>query len=714
MRDVMSSLSHAVRSNGQGPQDSGPIPRDPESEPEQLLSSPPTQDNPRPAKRRRMTTTTTLRTAIACQTCRDRKTRCSGEQPTCKYCSRAGIACEYTSNTVTQPTIPLPSESFGEWGPRILDAIGDLAQNIQGEISSKKHYPRSRPGAHDDSDSDACADGHDLDYVSENLERCHRVNSPCVPDQPENRVCTIQLHGPTLITGSLSIPQWPLFRELGVSSRLNDIRSARVAVVRQRNSSQNALQSASCSVPELHALLACFERSMLPDFPVINISHTKRLISDTIADYSVPWSAEACLILLVSALGAISQPRSGHARLSPMNSSHLSSPANSKTSSVPKTSEGIMSAAMRYWTMAKKRLMWAVSTNGQLSAQCQLLAGVYLIYTGEPASAAKMLHGALLAINDLEEDIPDSQTGHDSASSLNQRILTVILVLICRLRDEIQQPLAPSTIQYYETNELCDHNDSQDESLLVPHRTIQDLLQIRAQACANAAHTNSQLPLKRLHALQQKVSATLKALDQWHAVILSRWPHFDDPVTAEHVATAKGNDRAWLRVQALYLETRELVLRPSLFLVLHSDIMLNAEESQAISEADPLENVLAKYLSTQLRSIASQHHSALVSRTLWCLETIREQVYLPEMGWLKCQTHFALGMLLVASAQSPSGSTESSLAETKHLVAQLVQSLELESVCSTEARKFAELLRRHFELLPAHGRSPLRPTAQQH
>jgi hypothetical protein len=41
-----------------------------------------------------------------------------------------------------------------------------------------------------------------------------------------------------------------------------------------------------------------------------------------------------------------------------------------------------------------------------------------------------MLHGALLAINDIEEDIPDSQTGHESASSLNQKILTVILVLI--------------------------------------------------------------------------------------------------------------------------------------------------------------------------------------------------------------------------------------------------------------------------------------------
>jgi hypothetical protein len=285
---------------------------------------------------------------------------------------------------------------------------------------------------------------------------------------------------------------------------------------------------------------------------------------------------------------------------------------------------------------------------------------------------------------------------------------------LSRLRDEIQQPLAPSTVQHYETNALFDHDDNQDELYLVPQRTIFDLLQIRAQACANGALTNLQLPLKRLHDLQKKVSATLKALDRWHAVILSRWPQFDDLVTAEHVSTAIGNDRAWLRVQALYLETRELVLRPSLFLVLHSDIVLNAEESQAINETDPLETVLAKYLSTQLRSIASQHRSALVSRTLWCLGTIREQVYLPEMGWLKCQTYFTLGMLLVASAQLPSGPPGASLADMKDLVARLVQALELDSICGTEANAFADILRRHLELLPAHSRSLLRPMVQQY
>lgn len=63
------------------------------------------------AKRRRtrplVTHPTTLRTAVACRACRERKTRCSGDQPVCKYCAKSGIECEYNTSAVAIQPPPL-------------------------------------------------------------------------------------------------------------------------------------------------------------------------------------------------------------------------------------------------------------------------------------------------------------------------------------------------------------------------------------------------------------------------------------------------------------------------------------------------------------------------------------------------------------------------------------------------------------------------------
>lgn len=37
------------------------------------------------------------RTAVACETCRRRKTRCSGSHPSCQQCAQLGLRCRYNS-----------------------------------------------------------------------------------------------------------------------------------------------------------------------------------------------------------------------------------------------------------------------------------------------------------------------------------------------------------------------------------------------------------------------------------------------------------------------------------------------------------------------------------------------------------------------------------------------------------------------------------------
>ncbi|KAL0577089.1 hypothetical protein V5O48_004881, partial [Marasmius crinis-equi] len=61
------------------------------------------------------------RTAIACDKCRERKTKCSGEKPVCKRCSSRGLICVYASRdakrrTQSQATSARHSQSFREDG----------------------------------------------------------------------------------------------------------------------------------------------------------------------------------------------------------------------------------------------------------------------------------------------------------------------------------------------------------------------------------------------------------------------------------------------------------------------------------------------------------------------------------------------------------------------------------------------------------------------
>lgn len=53
-----------------------------------------------------MTDAPSRRTAEACEPCRRKKSRCSGEKPTCGHCARLGYVCSYASQTPGRGTRP--------------------------------------------------------------------------------------------------------------------------------------------------------------------------------------------------------------------------------------------------------------------------------------------------------------------------------------------------------------------------------------------------------------------------------------------------------------------------------------------------------------------------------------------------------------------------------------------------------------------------------
>jgi hypothetical protein len=159
----------------------------------------------------------------------------------------------------------------------------------------------------------------------------------------------IPIDGPTVITNLESILAWDVFSDQGDAIAVF-LRSIQESSATSREPTTTRGESAACAVRDLLVLLGTFETYILPGLPILDMTQLRRYVS-LVGEYGVPWSADACLLLLVAALaskyrGELEEP----------------SPSGSES-------------PYRYWNMAKKRLAWALEEHSLLGAQCQLLAG---------------------------------------------------------------------------------------------------------------------------------------------------------------------------------------------------------------------------------------------------------------------------------------------------------------------------------------------------
>ncbi|KFA71308.1 hypothetical protein S40288_06711 [Stachybotrys chartarum IBT 40288] len=314
--------------------------------PQMAYESGETRPSQPPRGQKRPLAATALRTAVACRACRDRKTRCSGHQPTCRYCAKAGLVCEYNAGAVVAPLPGQSSVSLDEWGDKILRAVDTLAEEIHGsrlpldrscsEQSSSPWYTANVQNGDGEIDDEVLTSTAMVQSCSK-----RRRISP----KPQ-RLGTITIPEVSFVTGLSSILTWSTFSA----------------------SHNSALESASCTVPELHALIASFTAHFLPSMPVVDLEDTRRLVVD-IGEYGVAWTANSCLILLIAALGSICQidhpcARQQLAQLAPNR-------ANGRGGYQRQAS-----IAKRYWNMARKRLTWATDASGLLAGQCHFLAGI--------------------------------------------------------------------------------------------------------------------------------------------------------------------------------------------------------------------------------------------------------------------------------------------------------------------------------------------------
>lgn len=272
-----------------------------------------------------------------------------------------------------------------------------------------------------------------------------------------------------------------------------------------------------------------------------------------------------------------------------------------------------------------------------------------------------------------------------------------------RLRFEIELPFAPGSVQLSSEDHFPNQTEQENGSLIITSQTQADILRIRGNASVNSQLFHPDSSIADLQYLQTKITSLLSALEEWR----TRLPFavkLDSDTSVEHRDSHLDIHYVNVRkqMQDLYYETKELILRPSLYLVLHSHHLhgVQAMEPGEGGESRTFEDLLATHLMTQLQDMVAHHRLLLLERTRLFLGASQRgpRSRLPEVGWLKHQTCFTLALLLIASSRVQcdcGGSLGMGLAGINDAVGQVIDFLTHDDLGSEESRIAADILRKH-------------------
>ncbi|TVY69364.1 hypothetical protein Focb16_v000064 [Fusarium oxysporum f. sp. cubense] len=302
------------------------------------------------------------RTGLACEACRLRKTRCVGF-PTCSWCQRRRQSCIRGQNSQTSP--------LDDWGNQILGAISRARDEILG---ASIRLSADRPLKHT---SVTLPDNEHGTWP-----RTHRGQGCFAP-----------------MSSAENILQWDVLRNQLPSSAQSPIDTTDPY---EPDRSTNSKATADTSSAGLRALQQRFETQFLARYPIISRPWLTRCVRN-VAESDGDWSAETCLVFLACAIASLCDC-SAHDALTPQAASM--SPASAVSNSCMPNSRR---PAYQYWTMAKRRLGWALDEPaGLLAAQCLCLAGFWHLLNFAPRRARNMFYRAIESMRDMTfPSLPD-------------------------------------------------------------------------------------------------------------------------------------------------------------------------------------------------------------------------------------------------------------------------------------------------------------------
>ncbi|KAH7190699.1 hypothetical protein BKA60DRAFT_686677 [Fusarium oxysporum] len=404
------------------------------------------------------------RTGLACEACRLRKTRCVGF-PVCTWCQQRRQTCVRHHNSQTSP--------LDDWGNQILDAISRAKNEI---LSASSGLTANQSPTHVSTALPAESDN---------------IQWSTWPAAESGRGCLLR------IPSAESILDWAMLKDQLPNSTETTISTTNMY---EPERSIHSKAGVDTSINRLGRLRQRFERQFLARYPIISKSWLARCIRD-VAEDGGGWAAEACLVFLVCAVASLSE--CSGTENSDLTLQTTSFSASSVVSSARSGGPASRLLAYQYWTMAKRRLGWALDApGGLLTAQCLCLAGFWHLQNCAPRKARNMFYRAVENISDRPS------CPNDTEKSLVGHIHLLCVDLVQRL--DVELGLSSDYGREYVGNQTLPPN-------LRPGHLATGLFHIEALSRDPASQTTANL--QQLHSIRKDI---YRLLDSTSSV--SSWP----------------------------------------------------------------------------------------------------------------------------------------------------------------------------------------------
>ncbi|KAF5006571.1 hypothetical protein FDECE_7046 [Fusarium decemcellulare] len=278
--------------------------------------------------------------------------------------SRTGLACEASRR----------ARRLDDWGNQILGAISRAKDEILGASNgpTANQSPRNVSTA-------LLGDSHTTNRLS--------------PQWSTWPVAHGGKDGPLTIPSADGILDWAILKDqLPTETQINTTDEY------EPERSIHSKATPDTSIKRLQRLRQHFEHHFLDRYPIISRPWLVRCIRD-VAEDDGGWTAEACLVFLVCAVASLHDCLVGNnLGLTPQATSL--SPSSAVSSARPGISTSRL-LAYQYWTMAKRRLGWALDAPGTLlTVQCLCLAGFWHLKSCAPRKARNMFYRAVESTRD--------------------------------------------------------------------------------------------------------------------------------------------------------------------------------------------------------------------------------------------------------------------------------------------------------------------------
>ena len=494
------------------------------------------------------------RAVTACQLCRMRKTKCDNQRPSCGTCLALDIHCNYHDRTSGDLS------SFDPASLTILDRLNTAIQLLQDQahlpalieslIASQPSFlplpVTESPTAHSSSTT-------------------HRVVLPSdaiYPTQlPQESSTTLEeaLQGPG---NCHNILDWPILEGRFSSVQLmvayydqDDHRQIREG---PRPGSTRICEEDASKLVE-YFLQHVHIKNPIFDPPKLNT------MAKQVAEQGFRWDGISCLVLIICALANLATPFS------------IEKPGLAE-SSVDDAKD--YPAAEAYYTAARKRL--GLLDNSVLAVQCTFLIGVYQMYSMRPLKAWMSFSQACAIFQTYLHTRSHEETAR-ATKRLEQSLYWSCLKSECEMRDEVDLapsglakvnhpdvfPSPPGSIPEPESGGTFNKSPS-----LQPHVDVElqkswyyYLSEIASRRLKNRIstilHGGSPLSwqlssIPRLHRLAEELDSQVQ---RWAEHVPGFLSTMDENTTDELTSV----------LMARYLDLQELICRPFLYLIIHSE-----------------------------------------------------------------------------------------------------------------------------------------------